>query len=139
MKCTFSAVAFAVLSFGAIACASPIEANWPVDPHPPYAPPVREPREGDVWCVGERRTVRWDTSNPQTNITNPYGQVVLMKGNRLTNTVLAKGFHLLVAHVQVDVPNVAPAANYRIALIGTPENYGDQFTIAAKGDKRCRH
>ncbi|TEB37639.1 hypothetical protein FA13DRAFT_1726749 [Coprinellus micaceus] len=95
-----------------------------------YAPPVLEPRNGDIWVAGEKRTVVWDSSSPPKHITNPYGTIRLRKGNHtLDNLNLGSRFSILDGKREVTVPNVAEGDDYRIVLFGDSGNWSETFRI----------
>ncbi|KAF4617677.1 hypothetical protein D9613_005653 [Agrocybe pediades] len=113
------------------------------------APHITSPHEGTVWPIGTVQTVTWDTSNfpPDSQITNPIGQVILgfnssnslnldfvvplFLPNRSTNHEhpLAKNFKLRDGKVNITVPNVPPKDDYLIVLFGDSGNTSPAFAI----------
>ncbi|KAI9063628.1 hypothetical protein FKP32DRAFT_1676327 [Trametes sanguinea] len=91
------------------------------------APPITAPRSGDVWDVGSRQTIRWDTAGQPvynalgmsltgiiwlgylTNSSDGSSQVNIWPGSPL-----AVGFPITNEQVDVIVPDVPTASNYFI-------------------------
>ncbi|KAJ3539198.1 hypothetical protein NMY22_g4844 [Coprinellus aureogranulatus] len=97
-----------------------------------YAPPVLEPKQGDVWVIGEKRDVVWDTSSPPKQITNSKGTIRLRKGNSTLESVnLGSGFSILDGKREVTVPDVEEGDDYRIVLFGDSGNWSEVFSIIA--------
>jgi len=94
-----------------------------------YVPPITYPHAGAVWKIGSSHNVTWDNSNPPQEITNPDGVIVLRKGDRTTNTILASDFKVVSGHVMVQVPKVQPGKDYSLVLFGDSGNFSPQFTI----------
>jgi len=101
-------------------------------------PPIITPDSETVWCVGEKVTVTWDTSNRPKEITNPKGELLLghvnsdgSGGENLAPKSLAKNF--LLAHGQISfvVPDVAPNNDYIVVLVGDSGDASQEFTIKA--------
>ncbi|KAH9480196.1 hypothetical protein JR316_0006794 [Psilocybe cubensis] len=100
------------------------------------APRITSPNAQTVWPIGTVQTVTWDTSNfpPDSQITNPIGQVIL--GFNSSDSLnldfknpLAQGFKLRDGHVQITVPNVTPRNDYLIVLFGDSGNTSPSFAI----------
>ncbi|KAH9043376.1 hypothetical protein EDB85DRAFT_941785 [Lactarius pseudohatsudake] len=94
-----------------------------------YVPPITYPHDGTVWTIGSVHNVTWDNSNPPQQITNPNGVIMLRKGDRTTDIVLASDFKVVTGRVTVKVPNVQPGSNYSLVLFGDSGNFSPQFTI----------
>lgn len=95
-----------------------------------YTPTIIEPRGGDVWVVGENRTVVWDVSSPPKHITNSFGTIRLRKGNStFQNFDLGSGFSILDGKREVTVPEVEDGDDYRIVLFGDSGNWSETFRI----------
>ncbi|KAM6502257.1 hypothetical protein JOM56_002234 [Amanita muscaria] len=97
-----------------------------------YVPPILTPKAGDVWVIGEKRTVTWDTSNPPQSITNKIGEIYLREGDKtLLDSPLAQGFDILLGTMEVTVPNVTPGNDYMIVLMGDSGNWSPPFSIVS--------
>ncbi|KAI0301176.1 hypothetical protein B0F90DRAFT_1628799 [Multifurca ochricompacta] len=105
-----------------------------------WVPPIIEPHENTVWCIGCTVTVTWNTSTRPARVTNPKGTLVLgflrPDGEGVENLdnghPLAKGFSLEAGEVEFVVPNVVPKDNYIVALIGDSGNISPKFIITDK-------
>ncbi|KAF5362760.1 hypothetical protein D9758_011685 [Tetrapyrgos nigripes] len=110
-----------------LAAAVPLEERRILDV---FTPAITSPKAGDVWIVGEKRNVTWDTSSPPSQITNPNGRILLRKGETTTNVVLASNFSILLGTVEVEVPKVfLDADDYSVVLFGDSGNFSPKFTI----------
>ncbi|KIL66222.1 hypothetical protein M378DRAFT_75513 [Amanita muscaria Koide BX008] len=97
-----------------------------------YVPPILTPKAGDVWVIGEKRTVTWDTSNPPQSITNKIGEIYLREGDTtFLDSPLAQGFDILLGTMEVTVPNVTPGNDYMIVLMGDSGNWSPPFSIVS--------
>ncbi|OBZ69161.1 hypothetical protein A0H81_10914 [Grifola frondosa] len=94
-----------------------------------YDPPVLYPHNGTVWYSGQRHNVTWYVETPHLNVTNHYGQIMLRKGNLTTPLILASEFDLFDGRVEVTVPWVLPADDYRVVVFGDSGNWSPTFTI----------
>ncbi|KDR82374.1 hypothetical protein GALMADRAFT_237652 [Galerina marginata CBS 339.88] len=110
--------------------ASPLSNRDVIVPH------ITSPDASSVWPVGTAQTVTWDTSNfpPDSQITNPIGQVILGTNASGTfhfnfNDPLAKGFKLRDGSVKITVPDVTPGDDYLIVLFGDSGNTSPTFAI----------
>lgn len=56
-----------------------LNSAFPVGTRDVYAPPITYPHQGTVWYTGQFHNVTWNTSDPPSQITNPYGRIVLAK------------------------------------------------------------
>ncbi|KAI0682217.1 hypothetical protein C8Q76DRAFT_323638 [Earliella scabrosa] len=106
-------------------------------------PPVIVPSTGDVWTVGERRTVVWSIEG--INVYNPSLQPLrgrLFLGQFLNETTeyiwfnnpLATNFTYLQQQVDIIVPAVPTARTYFILLLGQSDNWSAPFTINNPAD-----
>ncbi|KIY45184.1 hypothetical protein FISHEDRAFT_49802 [Fistulina hepatica ATCC 64428] len=94
-----------------------------------YVPTVLYPHKSSVWQIGSRHNVTWDASSPPSQLSNPYGMIVLRKDGRLLlDRPLANGFSILDGRYEVTVPDVEPG-EYQICLFGDSGNYGEVFNI----------
>ncbi|EJC97835.1 uncharacterized protein FOMMEDRAFT_23898 [Fomitiporia mediterranea MF3/22] len=97
-----------------------------------WVPKVLYPHAGTVWKIGNHHNVTWDLSQKPVNVTNPIGQVFLRRGGLTDGSnPLASGFQLTDGRVEVQVPNVTPANDYQIVLMGDSGNFSPEFSIVA--------
>ncbi|KAF5314798.1 hypothetical protein D9758_014740 [Tetrapyrgos nigripes] len=94
-----------------------------------FVPPITSPVAGDVWVVGQQRTVTWDTSNAPARITNIIGQIILRKGEETVDFDLETCFDIRIGQIQVTVPEVADGDDYNLILLGDSGNVSPDFTI----------
>ncbi|KAI0720567.1 hypothetical protein C8T65DRAFT_735896 [Cerioporus squamosus] len=96
-----------------------------------FVPPVKSPKAGDVWAVGSKQNVTWDTSDAPEHITNNKGTIVLAKAGRMDiNHPLASNFSILDGWYEITVPSVPAGTDYAIVLFGDSGNDSGEFTIA---------
>ncbi|KAG9309831.1 hypothetical protein JVU11DRAFT_1139 [Chiua virens] len=95
-----------------------------------WVPSIFYPHAGIVWEKGETHNVKWDASNPPSQITNPYGKIYLVKDNLiLFDRQLASDFALSGGQVGVKVPTDIDSGIYQLVLMGDSGNWSDEFTI----------
>ncbi|CAK5267960.1 unnamed protein product [Mycena citricolor] len=94
-----------------------------------YSPHMTYPTAGAVWTVGEKQNVTWDTSNAPKQITDSKGHIMLRKADYTTPVILAEGFDILLAQIEVTVPWVVDGDDYQLVLFGGSGNQSPYFTI----------
>ncbi|KAI6039329.1 hypothetical protein EDC04DRAFT_2686278, partial [Pisolithus marmoratus] len=118
-------------SFFALMALLSLALSIPVQQRDVFVPPVIDPNQKTVWCVGKQEKVVWDTSNAPASITNPEGRIYLVVNNLIDfDYELASGFNILDGKVEVTVPDVPPGI-YAIVLFGDSGNFSKNFTITA--------
>ncbi|KAI0086236.1 hypothetical protein BDY19DRAFT_1059093 [Irpex rosettiformis] len=94
-----------------------------------WSPKVLYPHAGTVWYSGQRHNVTWDLSSQPVNITNNPAFILLKTENFVTPVVLGYNFLLTDGRVEITVPDVISRPDYSVVLVGTGDNWGDQFRI----------
>lgn len=99
-----------------------------------WAPKLISPAAGDVLVGGSDYTIKWDTSNPPKQVTNYGGTIYLGHLSHESENLdiehpLAQGFDLRDGSAKIVVPNVPPASNYIVVLLGDSGNASPTFTI----------
>ncbi|KAF9453097.1 hypothetical protein P691DRAFT_801954 [Macrolepiota fuliginosa MF-IS2] len=128
-------LAFAVLCFSLLFSAV---LGVPLAQRDVFNPTITNPHDGTVWMVGTKEQVTWETDNipPDSQLTNPTGQVILgfLENNSLNlqlENPLAKGFNIRDGKVTITVPDVPPRNDYIIVLMGDSGNASPAFAITS--------
>lgn len=102
-----------------------------------YNPAVKSPAEGDVWNVGETKTVTWDSSVIPQDGKNHTGLLLLgyvedgSSNEHLDiKNPLAWNFPLEAGQVDVTVPDVPTREDYVVVLFGDSGNTSHKFKIS---------
>jgi len=126
MFSTMFSIAGTALALASVSAASAL----PVSSRDVWDPAIFTPTSETLWYIGQEYTVTWNTSNPPQEVTDVYGRLYLTQGDSgQAGPTLAQGFPLSDGEVSITVPDVQPALNWKVVLMGDSGDYSAEFRI----------